>query len=493
MPRKRTGEVRWRNGRASVRLTLRPKLRPSFALTTCPDTAEGRAAADARAATLTHAANRLRRAGQLQHAVVLLRRLARATDCELGTVLQLIDAAVIGQLVGDDEQHRAMTFRELAKQWTSGQLAKLHPDHVKRKRSAKDDAGRLNKHVLPLVGAVPIKDFALEHAEMVMAQLPTDLSRSSRRQVAQVMARILGLAVYPLKLINVSPIPPRWLPSVGRGRVSDVLYPDEDAKLLGCAEVPLPYRVLYGFLAREGMRPGEAAALTWGCLDLQRGTVRLDRNKTREPRSWALSAGVVRALARWRVMRGEVSSDDHVFCDAQGVALCWWHEIGDERRPNLMLRIDVDTEDGQVVLKGAKVLRHHLRVAGVTRAELFEDNDVRMPTRVHDLRGCFVTVALATGRSEAWVSDRTGHTSSQMINRYRRRARRHREARLGELVPLDEAIGELRSGKGTRTLRKGTCTDRTSAESGELINDAGWFRRVDSNHDWRIQSPQSCL
>ncbi len=77
------------------------------------------------------------------------------------------------------------------------------------------------------------------------------------------MSRVLGLAVYPLKLITASPIPRRWLPSAGRGRVSDVLHPDEDARLLASREVPLCYRVLYGVLGREGLRPGEAAALTW--------------------------------------------------------------------------------------------------------------------------------------------------------------------------------------------------------------------------------------
>jgi hypothetical protein len=63
--------------------------------------------------------------------------------------------------------------------------------------------------------------------------------------------------------------------------------------------------------------------------------------------------------------------------------------------------------------------------------------------RAHDLRGTFVTLALANGRSEAWVADRTGHTTSAMINRYRRTARSATELGLGLLAPLDEAIPEL--------------------------------------------------
>jgi hypothetical protein len=46
----------------------------------------------------------------------------------------------------------------------------------------------------------------------------------------------------------------------------------------------------------------------------------------------------------------------------------------------------------------------------------------------------------SASHKEAWVADRTGHRSSQMINRYRRPARQASELQLGELTPLDEAL-----------------------------------------------------
>lgn len=57
----------------------------------------------------------------------------------------------------------------------------------------------------------------------------------------------------------------------------------------------------------------------------------------------------------------------------------------------------------------------------------------------------FVTVNLALGRTEAWITDRTGHRSSQMIYAYKQKARSHVELDLGPLAPLHEAIPELRS------------------------------------------------
>jgi hypothetical protein len=63
--------------------------------------------------------------------------------------------------------------------------------------------------------------------------------------------------------------------------------------------------------------------------------------------------------------------------------------------------------------------------------------------RVHDLRGFFLTYALANVTTETWVMDRTGHTSSVMVNRYRRVARTVAEAGLGSPMPLHAAIPEL--------------------------------------------------
>jgi len=100
----------------------------------------------------------------------------------------------------------------------------------------------------------------------------------------------------------------------------------------------------------------------------------------------------------------------------------------------------------------------------VDRTALFEKSDTRLPIRAHDLRGTFVTVALANGKTEAWVADRTGHRSSQMINTYRRTARTYAELNLGELIPMIEAIPEFAeavsngfgNGLGSRRMRSTT-------------------------------------
>lgn len=235
----------------------------------------------------------------------------------------------------------------------------------------------------------------------------------------QVVHRVLTLAVYPAKLFPVHPLPRGFLPKVKDDKAKSYLYPDEDAKLMACVDVPLLYRLYYGVLSREGARASELIELPWSNVDLDRGVLHLDRNKTDEPIAWALDPGVAEALRRWRKRYvPNAPLDFPVFSDAR------WRRI--ER---------FGLADG---------LRNYLRAAGVDRPQLFDRSSQRIPLRAHDLRATFVTVNLALGRSETWISDRTGHKSSTMIHRYKRAARSHAELNLGPLVPLHEAIPELR-------------------------------------------------
>jgi integrase len=241
------------------------------------------------------------------------------------------------------------------------------------------------------------------------------------------MHRLLAIAVFPLRAIKGNPIPPGYLPSPGPRKAFGYLYPADDRLLMAGQHakseeiVPLHWRMLEGFLDREGMRSGEAASLDWGDLDLKRGAVRLDENKTDDPRAWALHWGTSAALKMWRAhldkLLGKRKAGDAVFVDGEGVRLSAEHL--------------------------AARLRDHLEADGVDRPELFKSTASRRKMRAHDLRATFITLNLAAGKSETWVADRTGHRSSQQINGYRRAARTAEELGLGELTPLVLAIPEL--------------------------------------------------
>lgn len=320
------------------------------------------------------------------------------------------------------------TFEAFAARWTRGDLHRAHPDHVPLKQTS-GDIGILSKYVNPLVGHLPLKSFQLEHADSVMRALPTTIGPARRRHVAQVIHRVLALAVFPAKIIKASPIPKGWLPKLGKGKALTYLYPDEDRQLLASADVDLGYRVLYGFLTREGMRVSEALLLDWTDIDLRRGGVNLDENKTDDPRAWALDPGVVEVLAWWKGLVGGKGPFQHLSA----------HHIADR-------------------------LRDDLRAAGIDRDALFRRSEKRRPIRIHDLRATFVTVSLANGKTEAWVQDRTGHRSTLMIAKYRRAARTMAELGLGTLAPLAEAIPEVRGGEQVGIATSGS-GDKSRATS----------------------------
>ena len=272
-----------------------------------------------------------------------------------------------------------------------------------------------------------LPEVTLEHAERVMRALPSSLAPRTRRHTAQCLRKVLSLAVYPGRHIASNPIPREWMPKIPKSanKAKACLWPEEDAKLASCAKVDLARRIAYGVLTREGMRASELASLKWSDVDLQHGRVRLDENKTDDPRAWALSPDVTRTLA-------------------------WWKKRTDGGDGDFVIRLDLS--QGPRWLRGKTwdpKTRHKneigdLRTAGVTRSELFERTASRQPIRLHDLRATFVTVSLANGKTEQWVMDRTGHKSSQMIALYARQARTWAELNLGPLLPLDTLLPEMR-------------------------------------------------
>ncbi|WP_437665490.1 tyrosine-type recombinase/integrase [Sorangium sp. So ce1182] len=407
-----SGSVRLRGKAWTARLSLGEAGRPTFTLPTCRTEQE----ANARLQVLSELAGRLLAAGQIVLGLPLLEQAAAREGNALRDVRLAID-----QLCKGEARARATgetTFAEFAERVLSGKLAEQYPDHVKAIRSADDYRSRL-AHVLDVLGPVPLVRLTIDHADRAMSLLPGHLEPSTRRNVAMVVHRILSLAVYPARLIGSNPLPRGWVPKADHDKAKGYLYPDEDQRLMRSQEIPLCFRIYYGFLIREGMRADEAGQLEWSDVDLDRGAVVLDENKTDDPRAWALSPDVVRALRKWR----EICPDKvRVFVGKWGC----------------------NALPGR---NGAERFRDHLRRAGINRAELFETTDSRLNIRLHDTRATFITIKLANDRTETWISDRTGHKSSGQIHHYKRAARKVAELALGDFAPLDEAIPEL-AGQG---------------------------------------------
>ncbi len=415
--------VKWMRGKPYYRARLSTGDRPAVLLAVDP--ADARAVVE-RATTITRMMQRLREAGRNEFEGHCLRKIAGApTPAELEGHIAAYEAICAGVIRKKPRLTGAMPFQDFGEIWTSGELARMFPRQIKEKKTADDDAGFLGRYAYPAVGKVPLSTFELVHAQEVLRRVPANRSDALARHVAQCMHRLLKLAVYPAGLIERSPLPPGFLPKILHRRAKTYLYPEEDRMVLGCSDLALVIRLLYGFLDREGCRVREATTLDFRDVDLSHGEIHLDSNKTDDPRSWALGDDVAEALRRWR---------DHFHPNPKPAS-------------RIFVYPEASREAGEAIDSAARAdeFRANLKTAGLTRPQLFMNDSERRHICVHDLRATFVTMALAMGKTETWVSDRTGHCSSDQIHNYRRQARTHAELKLGALAPLHDAIPELRA------------------------------------------------
>ncbi len=396
-----------------VRLRYGSGLRGRFAMPDMPE-----AEAKARRKRLQAMATMLAESGKHAEAQVLLTEAASKTTDKQFAGVERAARDLCSRPDVPAPKRAAVLFRDVGFDWLSGKLRDKHEDDVGKLEAGTRDRYRSILAVVNEVpvrggvpfGSLPVAEITLDDAEAAKAAVPPDRGQGTRRHYALVIRRVISLSVYPLKLRESNPIPAQFVPPQGKAPVFAFLYPDEEAQLLrhlaqGSAE-DREDGLAYGVLHREGLRASELLGLTWGDVDLVRGVVVLDENKTDDPRSWALGPDVVRALSAYR---GNASGGDVIF------------SLFVERHQ-------------------AERFRAHIVAAEITRKELFERSGSRRPIRLHETRGSFISVALATGKTETWVMDRTGHRSSQMVNHYRRAARRLAEIGVAWFEELDVCL-----------------------------------------------------
>ncbi len=379
-----------------------------------------------RTAVIAGLVAKLRAAGDVFAPVIekTITQAAAASDERLVKIIASIDDATAGRggirVQNPAPSRDALTFKAVGEAWTSGDLARRFPDYVKRKRSSDGDA-----YTLEIVYAAPVAngrkfgelylaDIRIEHVDAVMATLPTTLQPATRRQYVQAIRKVLGYGVHPLRQITSNPVAREHMPKGRRSLAKGQLRPAEEARVCLCTKIPILDRLVLGFCHREGMRTGEAVAIEWSDVDLELGTVTLDENKTDEPRAWVLGADVLRTLVTWRARNPDAR---YVFGGDEPHNV---HKLADRFRRYL----------GETY-------------ANVQRPELLERTGSRIPLRAHDARGAFITRALACDRTEAWVTDRTGHKSSQMVYGYKQTARTEAALGLGWWAPLDEVTPDV--------------------------------------------------
>jgi integrase len=354
-------------------------------------------------------------------APIALRNLGEAKSPRTFDAVEKTIRALIATAAANPPRVAAVTFRNVAERWLSGALLDEYPETgiepIKHRRIYAC-RGMLQRAIYPHIGDMPVTGITEQHCDAIKTAVKqrTRCGAASRRNYLLLVNQILDMAVTPMKLIEKNPLPSDWVPKLKKRRSAfQYLEPREEAALMRCESLPLPLRLLFGFVVRNGSRIGEALALQWGDISLMTGKCNLDATKTDAPRWWKLDDDVIRALSAFKP--DGATNDD----------LVW---------PN--------TDDpGERIVKSyiAEQFRDALITAGVDRAELFKKTDNRRPIRVHDLRATFVTVALAMGWTEFDIMCRTGHQSSVQLQQYRRDVAELQKMGMTWFEPLDILLG----------------------------------------------------
>jgi integrase len=341
--------------------------------------------------------------------------------------------------------HARVTVEDFGEMWTEGKLFEKYGEvrGLKVKKSASDDRNRLRKNIYPYIGKKAVADVTEDDVQDALARAAAKAAKergkpwrqSQKRHVYQVTRRLFDLAIKPGKLRKDNPVSIDLLPRKDPPKLYAFLYPNELLKLLACTDVPLARRVYYAMAVYTGLRKGSLRVFTRRSLDFEHNAITSLVSKTGIGQMFAQADPFLPGLASLMTLLQQ-------YCELRGIDAVSIQPI--------VSPVDLGCKrNGE-----AKALRDDLRLAGITRELLFTQTDTVEPLRFHDLRATFVTWARRAGKGDGWISDRTGHITKEMMNRYDRGARVLADLQYEPFPDISAAIPELTLPPNVKRLRK---------------------------------------
>lgn len=257
----------------------------------------------------------------------------------------------------------------------------------------------IHRHLNPHLGNVPLQELRPIHIERAYRHLATRPGRGGRSLSPATMRRIHATLMSALNMavrrgeIERNPAATVELPRPERAHL-DTWSAAELSMFLNAIEDDRLH-LLYLVLGLVGLRRGEAAALRWQDIDLNRGFIRVERSTTRV--GARLVTGSPKSATGRRVVAigDEVSRRLHWHQCRQRLELM--RHAGHPALPELVFT----TPTGEP-LDPTYMSRHFDRLIhrhGLPRV------------RLHDLRHTSASIGLESGESLVEVSRRLGHSS----------------------------------------------------------------------------------
>jgi integrase len=192
-------------------------------------------------------------------------------------------------------------------------------------------------------------------------------------------------------------------PDTDAGRVCGWLYPREALQLFACDRVPLRWRRLIALAIYLYLRPGEIEALEVTAVDRIAGFVSIHRAADRSKGRGATKKTKTHLVRRVPLEPAVMPLIDTLIAEARHAG----------RKTLISMPPVGDLAEG---------LRTYLTRAGITREELFADDESRRPIRFYDLRATGITWRALRGDLPLALQRAAGHESLETTQGYIRAA-----------------------------------------------------------------------
>ncbi len=235
-------------------------------------------------------------------------------------LVEEVEAKISAGAQLDEVELGTPTLTRMARKWIADRQAR-------GVGSAPDDRHRLERHVLPVIGRLPIDEIRPRHIRDLVRGLAHSESRRGGklaprtiRSIYSTLHTLLEEAVAD-ELLDHSPCVlkrgelPRKIDKDPTWRSTAVFTHSEAEALISSEDIPEDRRLVYALVFLTGMRPGEMVALRWRHLDSSaeplgriRVAVAWDRRqhrekavKTERPREVPIHPTLAKVLAAWRL------------------------------------------------------------------------------------------------------------------------------------------------------------------------------------------------
>ena len=355
---------------------------------------------------------------------VPMRGIAEGDVARAQAVARIISARV--QRDGFVPAETAETLNEWAVRWLDARTER-------GLASVRQDRGRFNKWISPVLGTRPVADVTRRDLEGFVEQLDADvragkLAWKTAINTWGVVSKMFSDACrskrLDLRVRDDNPARDVQGPDRGADRVGPYLFPREFGAIMRCARVPMRWKRLIALSTYLYVRRGELAAIDIASVNVEQGYVHVHQaeneagaiksTKTEDNRRVPIEPTLVPML---RAMKSEATTGRLVAAMPP--------------RESLAERL-------------RKYVQFACEDAGIpVREELLADDETRRPLSWHDLRHTGVTWRAVRGDPPKKIQRAAGHSDSRTTDIYINEAEVFDLAAFGQVfAPLPDDLGD---------------------------------------------------